>query len=353
MQQNKKYDGDKITETLLDMGMTESESSVYKLLLLNAGATTRDILRELNLRQPQLYDIMSGLERKGFINVIEGRPKRYEAIDPEIIYREREISLHQNRETFLKWAIDNKRDTYESKPEIWISRNMKNFKSNTLDLISRAKNFILIHTTLDDLENYFETLEEKSKQGVKILLLLFGSDPALTMDRGLQKFRSFYDVRQVKVGRFFVVIADGSSSSFMPRNVLLGEKEDKYGYLFRDKDMTWFLTHNFFSAWFRGNIVKETIPNIPSRYENHRMALNDIQALNNAGIKNIEIQVIGTLRKKGKAVSVKGKLIYLHIDDEILNFSMSTEDGGNLLIGGYDSNVEDIIASEVTIIDAN
>ena len=103
-----------VVEILQDMGMTELEATVYSFIFKNGGATSRDILKALNLRQPQLYDITSGLGRKGFINVIIGRPQKYEAVNPEIIYGKREESLKQMRGTFLDWVKKNAPVNYKN-----------------------------------------------------------------------------------------------------------------------------------------------------------------------------------------------------------------------------------------------
>ncbi|WP_075056618.1 TrmB family transcriptional regulator [Thermogymnomonas acidicola] len=70
-----------VRSILIDLGLTENEADVYLSLIEHGSMSAGDMLRNLNLRQPQLYDITSSLERKGFINAVEGgRPKRFEAI---------------------------------------------------------------------------------------------------------------------------------------------------------------------------------------------------------------------------------------------------------------------------------
>lgn len=341
-----------VTEILQEMGLTESEANVYRLLIQEGGATGRDILRRLNLRQPQLYDITSGLERKGFINVIEGRPKRYEAIEPEVIYQMREITLKQNKETFLNWAGENRNVSYEEKPEIWMARNGISFRENSLSVISSAKNFILIHTTYPDLKNYIDALKIQHEKGVRIFLLLFDSNMAIEDYRALPDLEIFSNVRKVDIGKFFVVIADETISAFMPRNVLLRESREKYGYIFRDRDMTWFLTHNFFAGWFIGTTVSEKIPPLPARYSNQRIAMADLQTIRDSGVKEISLAVSGHKRIGNKEVRLNGVLDEITITAEVLNFSLSTPDGNIYSIGGYDSKIEDIISSEVVIHEA-
>ena len=342
-----------ILKILQDIGMTELEATVYTFIFRNGGATTRDILRSLNMRQPQLYDITSGLERKGFINTIEGRPKRYEVIKPEIIYQQREINLKRMKNLVLEWAKANEPMRYRNEPEIFISRNLNGFLSNTLDIINNAKEYILIHTTLKDLENYTDALNRKSKEGVRIMLMLFDGYVEYGNINELVSSDIFSDIRSVKVGKFFTVIADNLLSSLMPRKVLLDPEAQKYGYVFKDFDMTWFLIHNFFAGWFQGRVLLGHKPIIPYDYRYHRIAMSDMQELVNSGKKNITLQVKGSMRVSGLNVDISGSFNRLNIDNDIANIEMFDTSGKLLLIGGFDSNIEDVIAEEIKILSAS
>ncbi len=339
-----------VIEILQDIGMTELEANVYSFIFKNGGATTRDILRTLNLRQPQLYDITSGLERKGFINVIVGRPQKYEAIKPDIIYEQREENLERMKGVFLKWAKENEPERYRNEPEIFISRNYKGFLSNTIDIIKSAENFIFIHTTFQDLENYMDILSRKAHDGVRIFLMLFDSDYNEEYVNDIFVKNVFSNIRYTKIGKFFTVISDNMLSSFMPRNVLLSEEPQKNGYIFRDLDMTWFLMHNFFAGWFKASIVFDKTPAIPMEYTNQRVALTDIMALKNSGINRIKVKISGQLRSELKRVEIEGEVSDISIDEDIINFTVKDNGGKKYTIGGYDSKVEDIVAETISIL---
>jgi sugar-specific transcriptional regulator TrmB len=345
------YDPQKtVIEILQDIGMTEIEANVYSFIFRNGGATSRDILRTLNLRQPQLYDITSGLERKGFINVMVGRPQKYEAIKPDIIYEQREEALRRMKGVFLRWAKENEPKRYRKEPEIFISRNYKGFLSNTVDIIESAESFVFIHTTPHDLKNYIETLSERARDGVRIFLMLFdnGYDEAYADD--IIDKNVFSNIRYTKVGKFFTVISDNSLSSFMPRNVLLNEGSQKYGYIFRDSDMTWFIIHNFFAEWFKSNIVFDKIPILPVQSTNQRVALTDILVLKNSGMDRIMVKISGHLRTDWKTVQIEGEVSEIIIGEDIVNFTVKDKDGKKFTIGGFDSKVEDIVAETISIL---
>jgi sugar-specific transcriptional regulator TrmB len=339
-----------VMKILQDMGMTEIEADVYSFIFRNGGATSRDILRTLNLRQPQLYDITSGLERKGFINVIVGRPQKYEAIKPAIIYEHREEVLRRMKGVFLEWAKENEPKKYRNEPEIFISRNYRGFLSNTVDIIKRAESFVFIHTTSQDLKNYIETLSERAKNGVRIFLMLFDNKYNEEHANDIFDKNVFSNIRYTNIGSFFTVISDSSLSSFLPRNVLLSEEKQKYGYIFRDSDMTWFLIHNFFAEWFKSNIVFDKIPIPPLQYTNQRVALTDILALKNSGKDRIFVKVSGHLRIDWKMIQIEGEVSEISIEEDIVNFKVKEKDGKEFTIGGFDSKLEDIEAETISIL---
>lgn len=341
-----------VVQILQDMGMTELEATVYSFVFKNGGATSRDILRALDLRQPQLYDITSGLERKGFLNVIIGRPQKYEAVNPEIIYEKREESMKQMRGTFLDWVRKNSPANYKKEPEIFISRNTTGFLSNTLDIIKKAKRHIFIHTTLSYLTYFLDHLEEKSRDGVRIFLLIFDDDYDGEYFNEIMKRKIFSNVRYTRIGKFFSVISDENYSSFMPRNILLGSESEKYGYIFRDDDMTWFLIHNFFSGWFASAVAYEKEPKLPQKYDNQRIALTDILTLKNKGMNKITVYIEGRGRKDNKPLTFEATVHDIRISEDVVNFTTLWNDGKEVSIGGFDSKIEDIIAHSITILKA-
>lgn len=70
-----------IVEKLQELGLTKREAEVYLAILMKNGATVKDLLETLDVHQPQLYNIIQSLIRKGFIRASAGRPRVYTAND--------------------------------------------------------------------------------------------------------------------------------------------------------------------------------------------------------------------------------------------------------------------------------
>nr|MDA8142887.1 hypothetical protein [Thermoplasmatales archaeon] len=227
--------------------------------------------------------------------------------------------------------------------------NWKSFKTNCLEIIGHSKRLILFHTTMENLENFMDVLREKQRSGVRILLMLFNDDIQEKRLAEIAKSGIFSDIRVLNMGQSMTLIGDEFLSTFMPRNVLMKENVEKYGYIFRDRDMTWFLTHHFFVGWFSANTVLNPVLKPPLTYSIQRMALSDMQFLFQSGFRTVRLNVKGIYRSNGKSLTANGVVSSINVDHDTVNFVMKTDEGKDLVVGGYDSKIEDLQASEIMI----
>jgi len=72
-------DRDQLLNALSMMGLTNREAEVFLTILERGEASVKDILESVDIHQPQLYNILTSLLRRGFIKVSSGRPKLYSA----------------------------------------------------------------------------------------------------------------------------------------------------------------------------------------------------------------------------------------------------------------------------------
>ncbi|KAA8922015.1 TrmB family transcriptional regulator [Thermoplasma sp.] len=334
-----------IISILQDLGLTENESRVYILLLEYGSMAAQDILRYVPLRQPQLYDITSSLERKGFINVLLGRPKKYEALDPEAVVEAREQILSRNRRYFLTWA-NRAMETRRETTALINAKNIRSVINNSIELINETKKTLEIETTQELYSYIREPLLRKIGEGCRVELLFFGQEVDLSAFK--EQFRDLdIDVRYVMPGQFFTVISDEKNSVFMPRSVAMNTDIERYGYVIRDKDMSWFITHNFFIGWYRGNEIKSHSIGAPYTYYSQRILISDLRRIFNGKIR-IRGVLDGIMRSTGEHFSSDGEITDINSDTEIINFTFNTENG-RYTVGGYDSQIEDVMMRSFTI----
>lgn len=83
---------------LKSFGLTEYEAKVYLALLDRAELTAEEISSLSEVPLPRVYDVLESLEEKGFVKIISGRPRRFEAVEPKLAF--------QNYIAYLRRSLD-------------------------------------------------------------------------------------------------------------------------------------------------------------------------------------------------------------------------------------------------------
>ncbi len=340
---------DEILRLLQDSGLTENEAAVYKFLVENGGATTKDLLRKLKFRQPQIYDITAVLERKHFLNVLESRPKRYLPANMEVILDQRLKDLKDNRETLLKWSASST-GVETNQPAMWLSRNWESFINNAAEIVRKARDTLCIESTPPIIRQLQSELGEGRRKRADSVLLVYGMSRNKYMSDYLKSDKKIFDeIRYLNLGQFFAVIGDAGGAAFMPRTISFKNAAERYGYVFRDSDVAWFLTHNFFNGWFKSERLYARPLELPKRHTMQRLAVSDmIQLRREDRSKRLNVTVEGTSRKDGEKINVTGTVTDIIAAEDIVNFTV-VSDGREYVVGGYDAIVEDVEADWIEV----
>jgi sugar-specific transcriptional regulator TrmB len=75
----------KIFKTLVDLGLSETESRVYILVSFKGPMNVRKIIEELRISKQQIYPILRKLENKKILEISNSRPAIVTAVSFEII----------------------------------------------------------------------------------------------------------------------------------------------------------------------------------------------------------------------------------------------------------------------------
>jgi sugar-specific transcriptional regulator TrmB len=92
---------------LRSTGLTKYESSAYSTLIRNGLLTAKELSKIGNIPMGKIYEVLSMLEEKGFIEVQKGRPILYRPVKPTIAFkkyfeikkRESEMEMERLKET--------------------------------------------------------------------------------------------------------------------------------------------------------------------------------------------------------------------------------------------------------------
>jgi len=159
-------------ESLVELGLTPAEASVYEAVVKLGTAKAIDISLEANVSYGKIYDMLKSLEKKGLVKVAPYPTKKYVATDPKVL----EALVQKKRETLAKIMDDIKilKDKYKIKDyeAVTISHGVKNFY-RLLDEIKDPKDTVYkimyAHNARDR-----EVLEYKrqKKKGVDVKTLI-------------------------------------------------------------------------------------------------------------------------------------------------------------------------------------
>ncbi|BBD73447.1 hypothetical protein HS1genome_1836 [Sulfodiicoccus acidiphilus] len=343
--------GGELEESLTYLGLSRREASVLAYLMEHGSATAKDMISGLSIHQPQLYNVLASLVRKGFVNVQESKPKLYVPERPSVILERLEREYSRRKKSILEALSKGSGDNPTRRNLIWVTRGMESVIDNSNSLVQDASNELYIETTPQLLRRLLRQLRAASSRGVKAYVMLYPSAP----EDLVQELREsgVTEVRANQLGQFYLVAPDVEQCVFMPRMMSLsGESTSVYGYVFKDKFMTLFFLHYYFEGWrnstpvFRRGLRPEDFPVV---FFSHRFATWEIMKALEAGL-SLEVEVEGEFLKGGERAKLRGVPSKVNVDSEVINFELLDESSGRkVLVGGENSLLEDFSAERIVL----
>ena len=75
-----------IIKMLQKLGLTKYESLAYITLLKLGTSKATDLTKESGIPHTRIYDVLSSLHRKGFVDIMHGTPRMYKPVNPELVF---------------------------------------------------------------------------------------------------------------------------------------------------------------------------------------------------------------------------------------------------------------------------
>lgn len=157
---------------LRELGLTEYEARVYAALV-SAGPSAAGSLSELaNVPYSRIYDILSRLERRGWVEVQAGRPSRYRSRAPadvvKLVKTEQERKIKEVGEAVVKELEPlYSRKAEAKRPDVWVIRGGRNLLAKIGEMLTRANVEALISIPnlpqeMSELKSYISLMEAKN-----------------------------------------------------------------------------------------------------------------------------------------------------------------------------------------------
>lgn len=73
----------KLVENLQKLGFTGNEAKIYASLVCMKQAKASEIAENAGVPRPKIYGTLRGMEKKGYVRIIEGEPTLFCCVQPE------------------------------------------------------------------------------------------------------------------------------------------------------------------------------------------------------------------------------------------------------------------------------
>lgn len=163
---------EKTKNYLKELGLTEYETRAYASLVSSGPTTAGGLSEASGIPQSRIYDVLSKLENRGWVESQSGRPARYRAKPPSEVMRLVEIKREENFKKASDVIQKELGPIYEEggeveKPNVWIMHGNTEILGRLREMFSRAEIGISISIPhfpeeLSDLVEFIPLLETKN-----------------------------------------------------------------------------------------------------------------------------------------------------------------------------------------------
>ncbi|GGP19972.1 hypothetical protein GCM10007981_05870 [Thermocladium modestius] len=335
---------DYLLDVLTMLGLTNREAEVFLAIAARGEASVKDLLESVDIHQPQLYNILSSLLRRGFIRVSGTRPKVYIAYDLSTI-----IETHVSTLLSIKESVKGVGQSQRGGSQISISYGMNGINNGVVDVVSNAKTELYGELPQWMLRSNIRLFMDALNRGVNLYLLIY---PGIDNDclSSMRKYGDLVRARTAKLGDFLLLVADFERGIYASRRAIMNRSSASFGYLIQDIDIIARFLDIFSSTWSKSSDALRADPEksrYPRRYLNAHFASLDLKELLGRGHRPL-ITVRGIDIRRGEPIEVRGVVSSVESFNRVSSIIMES-DGRRYSIGGYDAEIEDIEAREVII----
>jgi len=136
-------------KVLQELGLTDYESRVYLALLEKGVLTASQVSKHSRVPYSKVYETLTSLEGKGWIETEHGRPSRYYPKAPSEALTAMKLQLEDKVKTWEKTIVGELEPFYErreirEKPDLWILRGEFNTLAKLKEIVEKTKNELMV-----------------------------------------------------------------------------------------------------------------------------------------------------------------------------------------------------------------
>ncbi len=217
-------------------GLNHYESKAYSSLLkLNSG-TASIISKNSGIPRARVYDVLMGLEKKGFVVVSPSRPLSFRALEPEQALNNLKQSKKKEFERSLeelerikkllsrKAVEEGQKKAEEINEGVWLVKGRQNIYSLLEEMIKKCRKEIVFSSTNENIERKINAFERKlvnaKQKGVKVHFWVFSP-----LSNKIKEKIRWAKVKELRDNGRFVLCDREKVLLFLEKNA--GEEKDR------------------------------------------------------------------------------------------------------------------------------
>ncbi|PVX25073.1 MAG: transcriptional regulator [Candidatus Bathyarchaeum sp.] len=169
-------------KTLREVGLTAYETKSYLTLLEHGTMTASEVSEHGGVPYSKIYETLNSLERKGWIEVEQGRPSRYFPKAPSEALEAARLRLEDMVGGWKHVVMTELQPLYEQrelmeKPDIWILRGEFSILAKLREMLDIVKSELLIAVppfAKPFVDASVSTLSQVKTSGVKVKIIVAG-----------------------------------------------------------------------------------------------------------------------------------------------------------------------------------
>ena len=207
-----------LIRNLEKLGLTENEAKAYVGLVSLREATAREIHEATNVPRAKIYELLNALAKKGYLEVRQGSPTYFRAVDPKNV-------IEEIRDDFLNCSIDTLNQLRELNYElpknspVWYIQSDRVLKTRIREIMDGVREELIIYSTNPEFLQEFEPEIKELEKTCSVKLIVDKLDKFTSMSLDFRetskKFTSFMNkiaIDGVQYKEEFFMIADGKIS---------------------------------------------------------------------------------------------------------------------------------------------
>lgn len=327
----------------LDFG--EYELAAYITILEAGSLPATDLADRADIPQTRVYDIARDLERRGLVEVREGRPMTVAALDPKEAFEEVRSGVTSLFDSFAeRYAQPDHEDEGVS-----LVRSRRSVLRHIETVVEAAEYELALSLTPTVLERIEDSLRSLRNDGVHVSLLL--APQSATPSPEEYPYAEVADTVRIRRGVTtpVVAVADGVRSVYATQAAIDGQS-DRYGVIFNRSELG-FLVSGFYSTllWSTGEefATDAAEQSFPREYASLRRCVEELQRLAGpfyATIRGRDVETGEPRQEAGPVVDTR-----LDPDQGVASLIIEAADGSHLTVGGRVAAYEDIEAHHIDV----